>query len=141
MKKNSNINKQNNIISDEQKIINRIMKKESEVKDLKTGKLLYKNKINVPIIPIYENYTLSENEKLKKEKIKELFNKLDSDNDGYISLKNIKLSSIDNQILSALTPVLTKLQKDSNRKMNFNEFYLRCDKNLYEILLDSNNYI
>ena len=138
MKKN-NLKNQNNIISDEQKIINRIMKRESEVKDLKTGKLLYKNKINIPIVPIYENYTISENEKLKKEKLKELFNKLDSDNDGYISLKNIKLSSINNQILSALTPVLTKLQKDNNRKMNFNEFFLRCDQNLYEILLDSNN--
>ena len=137
MKKNINQNKY--IISDEQKILNRILKGESEVKDLKTGKLLYKNKINVPIIPIYENYTLSENEKLKKEKIKELFNKLDSDNDGYISLKNIKLSSINNQILTALTPVLTKLQKDNNRKMNFNEFVLRCDKNLFDILLDSNN--
>ena len=139
MRKNSNINKQNNIISDEQKILNRILKGESEVKDLKTGKLLYKNKINIPIIPIYENYTISENEKLKKEKLKELFNKLDSDNDGYISLKNIKLSSINNQILTALTPVLTKLQKDNNRKMNFNEFVLRCDKNLFDILLDSNN--
>ena len=139
MKKNSNINKQNNFISDEQKILNRILKGESEVKDLKTGKLLYKNKINIPIIPIYENYTISENEKLKKEKLKELFNKLDSDNDGYISLKNIKLSSINNQILTALTPVLTKLQKDNNRKMNFNEFVLRCDKNLFDILLDSNN--
>ena len=138
MKKN-NLKNQNNIISDEQKIINRIMKRESEVKDLKTGKLLYKNKINIPIVPIYENYTISENEKLKKEKLKELFNKLDSDNDGYISLKNIKLSSINNQILTALTPVLTKLQKDNNRKMNFNEFVLRCDKNLFDILLDSNN--
>ena len=138
MKKN-NLKNQNNIISDEQKIINRILKRESEVKDLKTGKLLYKNKINIPIVPIYENYTISENEKLKKEKLKELFNKLDSDNDGYISLKNIKLSSINNQILSALTPVLAKLQKDNNRKMNFNEFFLRCDQNLYEILLDSNN--
>ena len=138
MKKN-NLKNQNNIISDEQKIINRIMKRESEVKDLKTGKLLYKNKINIPIVPIYENYTISENEKLKKEKLKELFNKLDSDNDGYISLKNIKLSSINNQILSALTPVLAKLQKDNNGKMNFNEFFLRCDQNLYEILLDSNN--
>ena len=137
MKKN--INQNNNIISDEQKILNRIIKGESEVKDLKTGKLLYKNKINIPIIPIYENYTISENEKLKKEKLKELFNKLDSDNDGYISLKNIKLSSINNQILTALTPVLTKLQKDNNRKMNFNEFVLRCDKNLFDILLDSNN--
>ena len=137
MKKN--INQNNNIISDEQKILNRILKGESEVKDLKTGKLLYKNKINIPIIPIYENYTISENEKLKKEKLKELFNKLDSDNDGYISLKNIKLSSINNQILTALTPVLTKLQKDNNRKMNFNEFVLRCDKNLFDILLDSNN--
>ena len=138
MKKN-NLKNQNNIISDEQKIINRIMKRESEVKDLKTGKLLYKNKINIPIVPIYENYTISENEKLKKEKLKELFNKLDSDNDGYISLKNIKLSSINNQILTALTPVLTKLQKDNNRKMNFNEFVLRCDKNLFDILFDSNN--
>lgn len=137
MKKNINQNKY--IISDEQKILNRIIKGESEVKDLKTGKLLYKNKINIPIIPIYENYTISENEKLKKEKLKELFNKLDSDNDGYISLKNIKLSSINNQILTALTPVLTKLQKDNNRKMNFNEFVLRCDKNLFDILLDSNN--
>ena len=137
MKKNINQNKY--IISDEQKILNRILKGESEVKDLKTGKLLYKNKINIPIIPIYENNTISENEKLKKEKLKELFNKLDYDNDGYISLKNIKLSSINNQILTALTPVLTKLQKDNNRKMNFNEFVLRCDKNLFDILLDSNN--
>ena len=47
---------------------------------------------------------------VRKIKYKELFNTLDSDKDGFISSKKIKLSEIDNQKLISLTPILKKMQ-------------------------------
>ena len=46
----------------------------------------------------------------KKLKYIELFNNLDSDKDGYISNKKIKLSFLDNKKLVALTPIFKELQ-------------------------------
>ena len=48
----------------------------------------------------------------KKLKYIELFNNLDSDKDGYISNKKIKLSFLDNKKLVALTPIFKELQYD-----------------------------
>ena len=45
-----------------------------------------------------------------KLKYKELFSMLDSDNDGLISYKKIKISVLDNKKLVALTPIFQELQ-------------------------------
>jgi len=49
--------------------------------------------------------------KMKIEKYKEIFDLLDSDKDGFISSRNIKLSNLDVDMLKTLTPMLEELQK------------------------------
>lgn len=58
----------------------------------------------------------------RRNKYIELFKCLDSDNDGIISCKKIKLSLLDNKTLIFLGPLLKKLQYH-NIKMDFNMFY------------------
>lgn len=67
--------------------------------------------------------------KMKYEKYKEIFNCLDSDNDGLISSRNIKLSQLDHEVLEALTPLLDELQA-SKESMTFKDFCLKADKEL-----------
>jgi len=61
------------------------------------------------------------------EEYKKIFDELDSDFDGIITSKKIKLSSIDNDLLKTLTPILEVLQK-KNITMDFNLFCNWLDK-------------
>ena len=73
----------------------------------------------------------------KKLKYIELFNNLDSDNDGYISNKKIKLSFLDNKKLVALTPIFKELQYDGV-KMDLNIFCQKVDNiEEFKILTES----
>ena len=117
----------------------------------------YDNEIN------YENKKKEELENQKKEEIRnkyikkmnkiiteakkmkyiELFNNLDSDNDGIISYKKIKLSTLDNKKLIALTPILKELQYNGV-EMDVNVFCQKVDniqeiKNIMEDELNANN--
>jgi hypothetical protein len=76
--------------------------------------------------------------KMKVEKYKEIFEKLDSDCDGFISSRNIKLSNLDSDMLKNLTPLLEELQK-KGEKMNLKEFCLIADKLLAVKLFPSQN--
>ena len=62
----------------------------------------------------------------KLERYKKIFDSLDSDNDGFISSKNIRLSALDNDRLKSFTPILEELQK-SDSKINFNQFCKQLD--------------
>jgi hypothetical protein len=62
----------------------------------------------------------------KKLKYVELFNRLDSDKDGLISNKKIKLSFLDNKKLIALTPIFKELQYDGV-EMDLNVFCQKVD--------------
>ena len=65
--------------------------------------------------------------KAKIEKYKKIFNLIDRNHTGIISIKNLNLSVIDNDELIFLTPVLIELQK--NRKnMDFKEFCIKIDR-------------
>ena len=71
--------------------------------------------------------------KMKYEKYKELFQKLDSDNDGQISYDKIKLTGINNDMLTEISPILGELH-DSKKTLDFKTFYnkvhnLFTDKN------------
>ena len=67
--------------------------------------------------------------KLKIEKYQKIFNLIDRNHTGIISIKNLNLSVIDNDELIFLTPVLIELQK--NRKnMDFKEFCIKIDRSL-----------
>lgn len=65
--------------------------------------------------------------KMKMGKYKEIFNLMDSDKDGLISAKFIKLSDLDSELLKTLTPILEELQKE-NKIMDLKEFCLKADK-------------
>ena len=62
----------------------------------------------------------------KLERYEKIFNLLDSDHDGFISSKNIKLSSLDNDTLKSFTPILEELQQ-SDIKINFEQFCKKLD--------------
>ena len=71
--------------------------------------------------------------KTKIEKIRQIFNLLDSDHDGFISNEKIQLSNLNEKLLSLLTPFLEELY--SNKElMTFREFYDKVEP------LFSNNF-
>ena len=78
--------------------------------------------------------------KIKYEKYKEIFNLLDSDNDGLISCEKIQLSQINSEILLCLTPLFEELQKSKNN-MTFKEFCVQADKFLTPTIFGENNEI
>ena len=69
--------------------------------------------------------------KMKHKKYKEIFNLLDSNQDGFISSSNIQLKKIDDNILNNITPILEELNQ-SKKKMNFKEFCIKIDKLMTE---------
>ena len=92
----------------------RKMKKTEEEEKLKKSKLFQGRSKEIII-------------RMKFEKYKEIFNALDSDGDGLISVKKIRLSAIDQDLLEDLTPILEELQQKET-EMNFKEFCLKVDK-------------
>ena len=64
--------------------------------------------------------------KKKTEILKQIFNLLDSDNDGFISSEKIKLSNLNQQTLVLLTPLLEELQSNKDN-MTFKEFYEKAE--------------
>lgn len=76
--------------------------------------------------------------KMKIEKYKEIFDLLDSDKDGYISSRNIRLSSLDSEMLFALTPLLEEIQKKS-LTLSFKDFCLKADTSLSGTIFNPNS--
>lgn len=89
--------------------------------------LNYKNEINNKKIQEEENKNKQENKRKYLEKMNkiilearnlkyvELFHNLDSDNDGLISNKKIKISILNNEKLYALTPIFKELQYEGTQ--------------------------
>ena len=69
--------------------------------------------------------------KTKQNKYKELFDLLDSNGDGFISSSQIQLTKIDQNVLKNISPILGELNQ-TNKKMDFKEFYIKVDKLLNE---------
>ena len=91
---------------------------DKEKKKEKSNKKLYKKEcLNQILNIILQN---------KLERYEKIFNLLDSDHDGFISSKNIKLSSLDNDTLKSFTPILEELQQ-SDIKINFEQFCKKLD--------------
>ena len=132
-KNNSAIVTQNNNKSLDEHIITRLSVNESSIKDFKTGRPLFKSnksrskeKVKKGINTKISRETVL---KMKIVKYKEIFSMLDSDCDGYISSKNIRLSVLEQDLLVALTPIFEDLQKNDT-KMNFKEFCIKADRYL-----------
>ena len=75
--------------------------------------------------------------KKKIQKYKELFNLMDSNNDGFISNTEIKLTKIDKGILKNISPLLEELNQ-TKKRMNYKEFCIKMDKLMTEEKLEKN---
>lgn len=60
-------------------------------------------------------------EKIKNERCKELFEKLDDDKDGYISAQKIDILEISNEVIDLITPLLLQIEKRA-LILNFTQF-------------------
>ena len=69
--------------------------------------------------------------KTKQKKYKELFDLLDSNQDGFISSSQIHLTKIDPNVIKNISPILEEL-KQTNKQMDFKEFYIKVDNLLNE---------
>ena len=69
--------------------------------------------------------------KMKFKKYKELFSKLDSDQDGLISSSKIQLTKVEKNVLQNITPILEELNQ-TKKEMDFKEFCLKIDKLMTE---------
>lgn len=77
----------------------------------------------------------------KKLKYIELFHSLDSDNDGFISNKKIKISNLDNKKMVALISIFKELQYDGIQ-MDLNCFCEKVDKiEELKYIIESESYI
>lgn len=68
---------------------------------------------------------------MKFKKYKELFSKLDSDQDGLISSSKIQLTKVEKNVLQNITPILEELNQ-TKKEMDFKEFCLKIDKLMTE---------
>ena len=75
--------------------------------------------------------------KMKYKKYRELFNLLDSNQDGFISSTKIKLTKIDENVLKNISPILEELNQ-SKKQMDFKEFCIKIDKLMTEKKLEQN---
>lgn len=72
---------------------------------------------------------------LKKTKYKELFDIMDSDNDGIISANSIYIKGLAPKILEIIAPVLYEME-EFQFQLNFSEFQQALDR-LVKVFLDS----
>ena len=89
--------------------------KKSEIKNSKEKKKYYLKKSSELI------------HRMKMEKFKILFEKLDSDKDGLISYDKIKLTGINNDILALISPILKELY-DNKTNIDYKIFGDKVDK-------------
>jgi hypothetical protein len=87
------------------------------------------NRINMEKKKLWMETSMKSILKMKIDNYKELFDKLDSDNDGFISSKKIRLSDLDSNMLKNLAPLLEDLQTKYTQ-MDFKQFCLEADKHL-----------
>ena len=73
--------------------------------------------------------------KIKEYKFKEIFDLLDSNKQGYLSYSNIDFDNINKNVLVSLSPVISEINENKNKKIDFNEFKKLANKSLSEYLL------
>ena len=76
-----------------------------------------------------KNQEIKNGIKIKIEEYKKIFNLLDRNKTGILSLKNLNLSLLTNVQLELLTPFLAELQK-KRKEMNFKDFCILIDRSL-----------
>ena len=61
-------------------------------------------------------------QKIKIQRCKDLFKKLDDDQDGYISSQKIDILKVSNEIIDIITPLLLKIE-EKGLILNYPQFY------------------
>ena len=74
--------------------------------------------------------------KLKEVKFKEIFNLLDKNKKGYISYSNISYLNIPDKTMISLTPIVEEVNRNKNKRFNYQEFKKIINESLTSSLLE-----
>lgn len=77
---------------------------------------------------------------VRKQRCKELFSKLDDDNDGYISAHKIDILNVDNKIIDLITPILLKIEKRA-LILNFEQFCETLEEFAKKLTVEERNLL
>lgn len=132
-----NNKKQKNFINKNIKEINIFEKKRINNNLLisENSKNISEEEINKQMKKKFENKANNILNQIKEYKFKEIFDLLDINKQGYLSYSNVDFKNIDKNILVSLSPVISELNKNKNKKIDFNEFKKLANKSLSEYLL------
>lgn len=95
---------------------------ESKLKSLEKEELNFKKDSD----DFWKKQSMKKIAKMKIIKAKENFDLLDSDRDGFISIRKVKFVGIEQSLISLLGPILEELQ-NKNKELNFQEFFARVN--------------
>ena len=79
-------------------------------------------------------------DQIKVKRLQTLFEKLDDDNDGYISSQKINILEVSNEIIDIITPLLLKIE-DKALILNFRQFWECIDDFSKELNIDERNVL
>lgn len=79
-------------------------------------------------------------EEMKKCRLMDIFNLLDSDRDGEISAEKIDISKLESHVLEAFSPLLCEME-ELGQSLNFEEFYEASDRLLQTLSIGERNQI
>ena len=83
-----------------------------------------------------DNYSKDIINHIKEVKFREIFNLLDRDKKHYISYSNITYNDISGKIMIALTPVIDLINRNKNKKINYQEFRKLTEESLSSCMLE-----
>ena len=117
-------------------------KKSCENDNLKKKKVYNKNnneenKRKEIIKKNYTNYSNGIINHFKEVKFKEIFDLLDKDKKGYISYTNISFSDVPEKILLAISAIIEEINRDKNKKFDFQDFKELTDDSLSKCMMNS----
>ena len=74
---------------------------------------------------------------IKEVKFKEIFDSLDKDKKGYISYSNISYIYIPDKIMISLTPIIEEVNRNKNKRINYQEFKKIINESLTSSILEA----
>ena len=133
----ANNKKPKNFINKNIKEINIIEKKRinNNLLTSENSKNINDEELNAQMKKIFDIKAQNILNKIKEYKFKEIFDLLDSNKQGYLSYSNIDFDNINKNVLVSLSPVISEINENKNKKIDFNEFKKLANKSLSEYLL------
>ena len=73
---------------------------------------------------------------LKENKLREIFELLDKNKEGFLSYSNISSADVDPNVMDALKPLFEEINKNRDKKIYFNEFKNLTNDSLIKCMME-----